>query len=74
MSFSWAFQWYHFHLDPIWPDGTFKFLNVDLSEIEEAGGFEVEGRETNWKIRGKMTIFSLALLLFSIVFGKDSDD
>jgi hypothetical protein len=49
-------------------------LNVDLSEIEEAGGFEVEGRETNWKIRGKMTIFSLALLLFSIVFGKDSDD
>ncbi len=24
MSFSWAFQWYHFHLDPIWPDGTFK--------------------------------------------------
>ncbi len=23
MSFSWAFQWYHFHLDPIWPDGTF---------------------------------------------------
>ncbi len=27
MSFSWAFQWYHFHLDPIWPDGTF---NVPL--------------------------------------------
>jgi hypothetical protein len=24
MSFSWAFQCYHFHLDPIWPDGTFK--------------------------------------------------
>ncbi len=24
MSFSWAFQWYHSHLDPIWPDGTFK--------------------------------------------------
>ncbi len=23
MSFSWAFQRYHFHLDPIWPDGTF---------------------------------------------------
>ncbi len=26
MSFSWAFQWYHFHLDPIWPDGTFKTM------------------------------------------------
>ncbi len=26
MSFSWAFQWYHFHLDPIWPDGTFKLI------------------------------------------------
>ncbi len=24
MSFSRAFQWYHSHLDPIWPDGTFK--------------------------------------------------
>ncbi len=23
MSFSRAFQWYHSHLDPIWPDGTF---------------------------------------------------
>ncbi len=26
MSFSRAFQWYHSHLDPIWPDGTFKLL------------------------------------------------
>ncbi len=26
MSFSRAFQWYHSHLDPIWPDGTFKDL------------------------------------------------
>jgi hypothetical protein len=26
MSFSWAFQLYHFHLDPIWPDGTFKVI------------------------------------------------
>jgi len=24
MSFSRAFQSYHSHLDPIWPDGTFK--------------------------------------------------
>jgi hypothetical protein len=24
MSFSRAFHWYHSHLDPIWPDGTFK--------------------------------------------------
>ncbi len=50
-------------------------MNVDLGEIEEAGGFEVEGRETNWKIRGKMTKFSLAPFLFpTIIFGKDSDD
>ena len=26
MSFSRAFQCYHSHLDPIWPDGTFKTL------------------------------------------------
>ncbi len=26
MSFSRAFQWYHSHLDPIWPDGTFNNL------------------------------------------------
>jgi hypothetical protein len=25
MSFLRAFQWYHYHADPIWPDGTFKF-------------------------------------------------
>ncbi len=24
MSFQRAFQWYHSHADPIWPDGTFK--------------------------------------------------
>jgi hypothetical protein len=24
MSFLRAFQWYHSHADPIWPDGTFK--------------------------------------------------
>ncbi len=24
MSFKRAFQWYHSHADPIWPDGTFK--------------------------------------------------
>jgi hypothetical protein len=27
MSFSRPFQWYHFHADPIWPDGTLKSLN-----------------------------------------------
>ncbi len=27
MSFSRAFQWYHSHLDPIWPDGTFNVWN-----------------------------------------------
>ncbi len=30
MSFSRAFQWYHSHLDPIWPDGTFKFPTCEI--------------------------------------------
>ncbi len=30
MSFSWAFQWYHFHSDPIWPDGTFNKLALPV--------------------------------------------
>ncbi len=30
MSFSRAFQWYHSHLDPIWPDGTFKGKRHDI--------------------------------------------
>ncbi len=36
MSFSRAFQWYHSHLDPFWPDGTFKLSgggDFVLSEI-----------------------------------------
>jgi hypothetical protein len=24
MSFSMPIQWHHYHVDPIWPDGTFK--------------------------------------------------
>jgi hypothetical protein len=29
MSFSRPFQWYHSHVDPIWPDGAFSnFLNL----------------------------------------------
>ncbi len=27
MSFSIPIQWYHFHADPIWPDGTVKSSN-----------------------------------------------
>ncbi len=39
MSFSRAFQWYHSLLDPIWPDGTFKYrlhwyhLHPGLSDV-----------------------------------------
>ncbi len=29
MSFWSAFQWYHSHADPIWPDGTFKDVVSD---------------------------------------------
>ncbi len=42
MSFSRAFQWYHSHLDPIWPDGTFKsggagifFVNLEGFPLPE---------------------------------------
>ncbi len=35
MSFSWAFQWYHFHLDPIWPDGTFNNAETEIDCIED---------------------------------------
>ncbi len=31
MSFSRAFQWYHSHAEPIWPDGTFKQLGRDIA-------------------------------------------
>ncbi len=30
MSFYRAFQWYHSHADPIWPDGTFKIIRCPL--------------------------------------------
>ncbi len=26
MSFLMPIQWYHYQADPIWPDGTFKFV------------------------------------------------
>ncbi len=34
MSFSRAFQWYHSHLDPIWPEGTFKVkVNREIAQF-----------------------------------------
>jgi hypothetical protein len=33
MSFSRLIQWYHSHVDPIWPDGTFKHWQDDQHEI-----------------------------------------
>jgi hypothetical protein len=35
MSFSRAFQWYHSHLDPIWPDGTFKSFTYFPENVDE---------------------------------------
>ena len=32
MSFSRLIQWYHSHVDPIWPDGTFNSLKVRLRQ------------------------------------------
>jgi hypothetical protein len=29
MSFSRPIHWYHSHADPIWPDGTFKFIYIE---------------------------------------------
>ncbi len=37
MSFSRPFQWYHYHVDPIWPDGTFK-QNFHESAVKYGGG------------------------------------
>jgi hypothetical protein len=32
MSYSRPIQWYHSHVDPIWPDGTFKVQkNISLT-------------------------------------------
>ncbi len=33
MFFSMPIKWYHFHVDPIWPDGTYKkkMLNGEKS-------------------------------------------
>ncbi len=44
MSFSRAFQWYHSHLDPIWPDGTFNasFLIFYLFNLHELDNFSVQ--------------------------------
>ncbi len=33
MSFSRAFQWYHSHLDPIWPDGTFNYFITSVIQV-----------------------------------------
>ncbi len=42
MSFSRPIQWYHSHVDPIWPDGTFKIPSESLfflqPEHRVAGG------------------------------------
>ncbi len=36
MSFSRAFQWYHSHLDPIWPDGTFKGNHLKFEAVSSS--------------------------------------
>ncbi len=48
MSFSRPIQWYHAHVDPIWPDGTIKkpvetsllgtmSLRMNLFSLEDMG-------------------------------------
>jgi hypothetical protein len=56
MSFSRPIQWYYSHVDPIWPDGTFKkttiFLAADVfTEIllyYEAGNLATRGPHSVW--------------------------
>jgi hypothetical protein len=43
MIFSMPIQWYHSHVDPIWPDGTFK--HSDPRSYRIAGGSEPKYRE-----------------------------
>ncbi len=33
MSFSRPIQWYHSHIDPIWPDGTFNNSSENFHRI-----------------------------------------
>jgi hypothetical protein len=35
MSFKRAFQWYHSHADPIWPDGTSNGTNNHLGRTDQ---------------------------------------
>ncbi len=50
MSFSRAFQWYHSHLDPIWPDGIFKTSKTRDSEKGNKKSVKTRGRilGRNW--------------------------
>ncbi len=45
MSFSRAFQWYHSHLDLIWPDGTFNWLNFIQEANEKAEEIDAKAEE-----------------------------
>jgi hypothetical protein len=40
MSFSRSIQWYHFPVDPIWPDGTFR-LHIVVSAFVLIGILQV---------------------------------
>ncbi len=33
MFFSRPIQWYHSHVDPIWPDGTFKGCQIMMDRL-----------------------------------------
>ncbi len=39
MSFSRPIQWYHFHEDPIWPDGIFKEAYTLISRLRQSDPF-----------------------------------
>ncbi len=54
MSFSRPIQWYHFHEDPIWPDGTRHILDVCTSTVHHRGQ-----RLEHWSLIG---VLRLALL------------
>jgi hypothetical protein len=67
MSFSTPIQWYHSHADPIWPDGTFKFIYIEGLKNFVSGDLHTSSRVPLHHLikygRGENGDVHLALLL-----------
>ncbi len=58
MSFSRLIQWYHSHVEPIWPDGTFK---KDVYVLEKTDEVKCE---TGIHVRPQMEFFRFQIMMF----------